>query len=306
MRRAGADAASIAQGTDQLQVIASLMRNVGTASPGNLAAFREQVATVIAQSTAAVSAARDAAAATMSAGEVARISAETRRQTEELSRDMYERRIFDPYLKFASAEEEDAYRRREAEAKRYMDAELAKGTPEGDLNAAGAAQGQMLDAAAHGAADSPEFKERWEALEKTAREQREAVRASGGSTEEYDRRLEESVRRFLKSKGLSDEEIDAAIAAAGDDPIQAVKPYLEAEEDTRAIEGEVRGASRLSHYDALPIAEGPAVEPGTKNADVADVFAEFQKTGVQHTGDGSGHGLGGGKLRDRDGPPIPA
>jgi len=275
MRRAGADAASIAQGTDQLQVIASLMRNVGTASPGNLAAFREQVATVIAQSTAVVSAARDAAVATMSAGEVARISAETRRQTEELSRDVYERKIFDPYLKFASAEEEDAYRHREAEAKRYMDEELAKGTPEGDLNAAGAAQGQMLDAAAHGAADSPEFKERWEALEKTAREQREAVRASGGSTEEYDRRLEESVRRFLKSKGLSDEEIEAAIAAAGDDPLQAVKPYLEKEADARALESDVRTTTRIALSKTSTAVGERSDTPTSQDASVSNVFAEF-------------------------------
>ena len=306
LQNGGADAAVLSQLRAQAQHLVKLQRALTDAGSAGLGDLKSSVAAAVATSATLVVQARDVAATAKgadSAGILA-TSAAARRQVEDLSRDIYERKIFDPYLKFGTAEEEEAYRRREAEAKAYIDAEMAKGTPEGDLNAAGAAQGQMLDAAAHGAADSPEFKERWEALEKTAREQREAVRAAGGSTEEYDKRLEQSVRRFLKSKGLSDKEIDERIAAAGDDTLQAVKPYLENERDALSLDKEVGDASRRATSDEAEPHFVNETKPIAKASEIDNVFAQFQQSGVQLS-EGTGHGLSAGKGRDRDGPLIP-
>jgi hypothetical protein len=309
MREAGASETDMAALRQQAQTLVQLQRALTDRGRAGLDDLKGPIAAAVTASTALAATGRDTALASKGTDptSMAAITAATRRQVENLSRDIYERKIFDPYLSFASAEEEAEYRRREQEAKRYMEAEMAKGTPEGDLNAAGAAQGQLLDAAAHGAADSPEFKERWEALEKTAREQREAIRASGGSTEEYDKRIEDSVRRFLRSKGVSEEDIDKAIAATNGDPLQAVKPYLEGEKDAQGLENSVRDATRRSDKGGDLANEDQVQGRAQESAVVAegDVFAQFRSTGVQYTGDGNGHGLNGGNARDRDGPPLP-
>jgi hypothetical protein len=151
---------------------------------------------------------------------VATAAAATRSEVQTDVRDVFDRKIFDPYLQFSSRQDEDEFRKREAEAKRYIEAQLAKKTPEGDLNAAGGMQGYLLDAHAHGAGASPEFKRKWDAIaEKTAR-QRDAMRAAGQSTREYDEHVNDAVRRYLRTKGLSESEISARIAGAAH-PIDA-------------------------------------------------------------------------------------
>lgn len=286
MRAAGSNEADIAALRTQAQNLVQLQRALNDGGRAGADALKGPVAAAVAVSAALVASGREAAitAKGTDANAASAISAATRRQVEDLSRDIYERRIFDPYLSFVSQEDETEYRRREAETKAYIDAELAKDTPEGDLNAAGATQGQMLDAAAHGADESPEFKERWEALEKTAREQREAVRAAGGSTEEYDKRVEDSVRRFLRSKGLTEEQIDQAIAATSGDPLQAVKPYLENDKDAQAIERDTRAA-------------GPAIESvATADTDLKDAIRSLRATGTTVSSESCAvpdHGLSG-------------
>ncbi|MEI9927610.1 MAG: hypothetical protein WDN44_07765 [Sphingomonas sp.] len=73
----------------------------------------------------------------------------------------------------------------------------------------------MADAKAHGAS-GPEFDKRWSDLVTATDHLREQVRASGGSTKEFDDHLREDLRRILKSKGLSDTQIDAQFAAHPD------------------------------------------------------------------------------------------
>ena len=65
--------------------------------------------------------------------------------------------MLDPYLQFASAEEEEAYRKREQERKDAYDRELAKQTLDGNSKAAKIAQEQLRDAGAHGADRSRDF-----------------------------------------------------------------------------------------------------------------------------------------------------
>ena len=82
-------------------------------------------------------------------------SAETRQETSALAHDVFDRHIFDRYLHFSSPEDEAEFRKREADAKKYIHDQLALGTPTGNLNAGGGELGYMLDAHAHGAGDSP-------------------------------------------------------------------------------------------------------------------------------------------------------
>lgn len=270
MREAGANEAAIAVLRDQAQNLVQLQRALTDRSRGGLDGLKGPVAAAVAISATLATSGREAALATKetNAAAIAAISAVARGQAEGLSRDIYERRIFDPYLKFASSFDEDLYRRREEANKRYIDAELAKGTPEGDLNATGGMLDQMVDAAAYGAARSPEFKERWEQLRDTAEKQREAMRADGRSTDEYDQRVKDSVYHFLKAKGKTDAEIKT-IFATHPDPLEAVEPFLKTEGDAQQIERDARAA-------------GAAKESSQTEAAAAadDVFAKFKASGV--------------------------
>jgi hypothetical protein len=84
-------------------------------------------------------------------------SAAAHQTVSDFERDFYERRAFDPYLRFASAEDEEAYRRREADRKAAIDRAMAERTPEGNLRANRLALDQLEDAGAHGADRSPEY-----------------------------------------------------------------------------------------------------------------------------------------------------
>jgi hypothetical protein len=120
------------------------------------------------------------------AQELATSSAATHAQVQTLAGDLFEKKLFDPYLHFANAEEEAAFRRRQAETQQYVAAQLAKDTPEGNLNAGGGMVDAMIDARAHGASDSPDFTPRLSSLVETVRRQHAAMRAAGQSTEEFD------------------------------------------------------------------------------------------------------------------------
>jgi hypothetical protein len=62
-----------------------------------------------------------------------------------------------PYLQFSSAEEEEAYRKREAERDEARKRALAMNTPEATARAAKLVLEQIDDAGQHGANRSPEF-----------------------------------------------------------------------------------------------------------------------------------------------------
>jgi len=88
-------------------------------------------------------------------------SAASRTTTAGFMHDYYDRRVFDPYLRFASTGDEEEYRRREDERRRAIEKALAEHTPAGELRAANLAIDQLHDAGAHGATRSPAYK-RWE------------------------------------------------------------------------------------------------------------------------------------------------
>jgi hypothetical protein len=243
--------------------------------------------------------------------EVKAASAETRTEVQALSHDLFDRKIFEPYLHFSSPEDEAEFRRHEEEAKRYIAEQLARRTPEGDLNASGGTLGYMLDANVHGAADSPDFLARWNALAVKAERQRAAMRAAGQSTDEYDHRLGESVRRFLKARGLSDAEIEKRLAGHAN-PLEVVKPFLRPDHAGRALEEKAQLLRHVEQAAPQPLARveasdaaAPAPAPPTVILD--SISAKLKSAGVKMTETAEtvpAHGLAIAKPASKPGPGV--
>jgi Mg-chelatase subunit ChlI len=122
---------SIADAQSQLQFLATVQRTVGTASPAALASMRAEIAATVNAAQAVAAQGRTAANAD-DKPDRAMIAAEARQAIADVGRDVFERRVLDPYLRFTSAEDEEAYRKREEQNREAYERELAKGTPEGD------------------------------------------------------------------------------------------------------------------------------------------------------------------------------
>lgn len=228
---------------------------------------------------------------------LATASTATRHEVEGLSQDLFQRRIFDPYLHFGSAEDEADYRAREAERQQAIAAQLALHTPEGDLAAGGLTAGQMLDAHEHGAGASPEFLPRWNKLVSQLHEQRAAMLAAGHSTQEFDQHLVADVRTFLKAKGLSDAEIDARLAAAAS-PFDVVQSFMANDRDARGLEKMVVNAARAHEQPTSQIRverdDGETPPPAAAEIDFSAMSAKLRAAGVQMAETPpppSGHGL---------------
>jgi hypothetical protein len=133
----------------------------------------------------------------------------------------------------------------------------------------------MVDAKAHGAS-GPEFDKRWNELVTTTERLREAAKANGVSTEEFDCRLREDLRRILKSKGLSGAQIDAQFAAYPN-PLEAAKGFVQGDDDTRQIgAAAVRDARNITPSS---ITSATPVSP-TSELDPSDAIANLQRAGV--------------------------
>lgn len=272
----------IAQQSD----LAGLISQIATASAVDLPALKRAVATAVAAATNATQQ-MQAVSSGQSGPSLADASVASRRSVQSA---LDYTRTLD--LQFASAEDERAYRQREAERRSYIEAEQAKGTPEGNLNAAGATVGQMADAKAHGAG-GPEFDSHVTELLETTTRLREAIRRSGKSTQDFDDRLRGDLRRVMRNKGMTDAEIDAKFAA-NPDPLDAAKAYL-TDKDAVTIAANIHQDRRESGADrAATTAPEPASSTTTATA-VSDAMAELRAVGVAiapSTPDGSpAHGV---------------
>lgn len=257
----------------QLQNLSVAMRQVGSAGPAALASLRSDVAAIVAQSGAVAQQARTSATSAQSA-DAAELASAVRDQVNAVMRGMKD---FDPYLQFANAEAEADYRRREAERRAYIEEQQAKGTPEGDLNAAGAAMGQMADAGAHGAVASPEFDRRWNALADSTQRLRDQLVREGKDVSEFDNRLREDLRQIMRAKGKSDAEIDALLAAHPENPIEAAKTLVENETDLRTISRSVYRSSD----EATPTMQKVAAPLSSEDEiSAASAIAALQAAGV--------------------------
>jgi hypothetical protein len=207
------------QAEAQLQGLSKLQHRVVHAQGGSLASIRAEVIASIAATQAFVQQARTASS-TAEAVEVAlhAASAAAHREVTDLAHDFYDKKIFDPYLRFTSDEDEKAYREREGERQRYIADELTKGTPEGNLNATQAMMDQMKDAKAHGADASPEFERRNAALESADAQLRGALQTRDGVVEKQRADTAEPKK-----------------ATATIDPLDAIAPTLD-EGSKQAIE----------------------------------------------------------------------
>jgi hypothetical protein len=263
------DNALRAQVAAQLQTLAGLERAVTSGNPAMLASVRREVASAIAAGANISQQVRDDAQRT-AAAELAAVSAVSRQQVQSLMRDMHR---FDPFLRFASPEDEEAYRRREAERRAYIEEQHRRGTPEGDLNASAGAIGQMVDARAHGAGDSPEFQQRWNELVGTTQRLREQVQRSGGSTREFDQRLRAELRQTLRARGASAAEIEARLAAHPDNPLEAVRDYMRDAADIRQVEQSASLASRQ-------VSQIVAAEEPTEDRTLSDAIARLRAAGA--------------------------
>ena len=257
--------------TAQQGELATLIREIASAGPADLPALQRAVATAVA---AVGSAAQQAQGASSGQGGAALADASEASRRSVRSALDYTRTLD---LQFASAEDERAYRQREAERRAYIEAEQAKGTPEGNLNASGATIGQMADAKAHGAS-GPEFDSHVADLLETTTRLRDAIRRSGKSTKEFDDRLREDLRRVMRGKGMTDAEIDAKFSA-NPDPLDAAKAYL-TDKDVDAITANIHQDRREAGADRVATtAAEPVASPMTATT-VSDAMAELRAVGV--------------------------
>lgn len=154
-----------AQALAQLSGLAGLERQIARAGAKDLASIRNEVTAYVAATQAFLQQAPQAVTKEPGAQALYAASAAAREAVADFSKAYYEQRIFDPYLKFASAEEEEAYQRREIERQRAIEKAQAEGTPEGDLRATQLALEQIKDAGAHGADRSPDYQHNLDKLQ---------------------------------------------------------------------------------------------------------------------------------------------
>lgn len=152
----GGDSSTLVAAEQQLARLAGLQQHLSQG--GNLDLLQTAIRASVDAAQALVPQARTATT-TGHAAELAlhQAVAHARQVTGDFVHDFYERRIFDPYLSFATPEEEQAYRDREETRQRAIEAARALGTPEGDLLALQLSEEQLNDAARYGADRSPDF-----------------------------------------------------------------------------------------------------------------------------------------------------
>lgn len=179
---AGGDATPLLQADAQREGLGRLLHRIAQAHGAGLVSIRAEVSAFVAAAQAVAQQARTVAA-TAQAAEVAlhAASAAARQEITSFVHDFYEKKIFDPYLRFASVEDEEAYRKREAERREAIDKALAEGTPEGNLRANQLAIDQLKDAGAHGADQSPDYQPSIDRLEASGGVLETQIAAANGS-----------------------------------------------------------------------------------------------------------------------------
>lgn len=171
-----------------------------------VAAFVAAAQVIANQAVASAATAQTAEAALHLASEAAR------REATSFVEDFYEKKIFDPFLGFASAEDEAAYRKREVERERAIKEALAEGTPAGNLRANQLAIDQLKDAGAHGADQSPDYQPSINRLE-ASRDVLEAQIAAASGREKAGV-VAKRGSRLAAAEGPADEKpCDVALAA---------------------------------------------------------------------------------------------
>ncbi|MFT4075638.1 MAG: hypothetical protein QM647_08890 [Asticcacaulis sp.] len=184
----------------QLQILSSLSRFLPSVPLSALRQVQAEVATSVA---AAGNLANQSQSLVTMAGvngtadrmaELATASAAARQTTQDFMHDFYEKRIFDPYLHFASPEDEKEYREREAARQRAIEKAQAENTTEGNLVATKLAEEQLKDAGAHGADRSPQYRPSLDRLHQSA------TNLSASLSDEQNRNVDAAMSAALPKK----------------------------------------------------------------------------------------------------------
>lgn len=155
----------VAQGEAQMELLRSLQQRVSHSGIASLASLRAEIAASVAVTQSVGQLARAAVAIAHGAKEALEaVSTTAHNEVTGFIGDFYEKKIFDPYLRFDSPEDEEEYRKREREREHAIRDALALGTPEGNLLATDLAIAQLKDAGEHGADASPEFQSAFDRL----------------------------------------------------------------------------------------------------------------------------------------------
>ncbi len=226
--------------------------------------------------------------------ELASASIDSHNTVSRMVADVFDKHEFDADVaRHTHGAELEAFKQRETEDEGYIRDQLQRKTPEGDLNASGRMQGYMLDAHAHGAGDNADFVKKWDELAQKTDRLRASMRATGRSTDEYDKQIREDVIAFLKAKGLSDEQTREAIAN-GKNPLDTVKVYLGRDDASANLVNEIKcsgGVEKRSEVTASP-EDLRKERPLTIDLDAMDAkLAAAGLDTVSENAEATGHGL---------------
>ncbi len=221
LARSGGNVAGV---QNQAQALAQLQRNIGSASLADLAAMRGEIAAAVTQTHAVIEQGRAAHGPDATEGaELASLAARAQAQATSFMRDL---RQYDALLQFDSDEQERAYRQREEDYRKRYEAGMAQGTPEGALQASGAAYAQAVDLAGHGGSADPALMRRVDELAASTATLRAGMIRDGKDVSKFDADMRADLRAIMRSKGKSDAEIDALLAAHPDNPMEAMKAFV--------------------------------------------------------------------------------
>jgi hypothetical protein len=266
----------------QLQSIGQLQRQVGNATPAALITLRGDIAAAVARAQAVTQAQGTGGGASAAEGAtLANLAARVETQASSFMRDAHQS---DSLLDFGGdARAEADYREREAERRRRYDAESAKGTPEGTLNAGGEALGQMADLAVHGGSTDPALMRRMDELAENTTALRDGMVREGRDVSAFDHRMREDLRAIMRSKGKSEAEIDALLAAHPDRPIDAIKAFVTDNAATFTARDLDALSIKVSESDTPATGTGietPPPLPANTHDALSSVSAELRALGI--------------------------
>lgn len=300
----------VANAQTQLQNITQLRNQIGTASTTALAALRSEIVAAVAQSQSAVQEARTVAHGADGEGAaLASLASRSQSQATTFMRDLHQ---YDGLLQFENDAERDAYRQREEDRRRQHDAGMAESGPEGALKASGAAYGQAVDLAVHGGSADPALLRRVDELAASTTALRAGMIRDGKDVSKFDENMRDDLRAIMRSKGKSDAEIDALLAAHPDNPMDAMKAFVR--QDQAAVtqhDMDVMAAKLASSKnDAVIAASGihseAATGPVLPATSMADAMAVLKASGVVAAAQDSGTDPAHGVTAQAASPPAPS
>jgi hypothetical protein len=151
------DSAVTQDAQQQLTALRALRSQVATAGLLDLISLRSDVAATVSTASSVVAQGQGVADRAAAADRLAHADDEARRSVAGFMDDYYKKKIFDPYLRFSSDEDRDAFRERERERQEAIARAQDQHTPEGNLEAIRLSAEQLKDAGAHGADRSSDY-----------------------------------------------------------------------------------------------------------------------------------------------------